>query len=231
MTIAITIDEVPEEQEVQQSLAPILEEARGIVVQTKEQHAAALEIIKRCGQTEKQVLGLFAKPKGDSHTAWKSIVAAEKSLLAPLREAKRLAGDKCSEFEREQERIRLEEQRLLEEAARKAEEERVLAEAAAAQDAGDYELAEQIVSEDIEVPVVKVEAKTAHVDGVSSRTLWSAEVTDKVALLEFVLANRQFANLIEPNTSALNALARSLKAEFKIPGVRAISKTSRAVRL
>jgi hypothetical protein len=230
MSINITIADVPEEREVQSSLAPILEEAQYLVVETLAQHEIALNCIKRCSATEKQVHDLFRKPKTDANRAHKSIVAAEKTLLAPLLEAKGVLNTKCTAYEQEQERVRRDEQRLLEEKARREEEDRLLQDAMQAQEAGDAELAEQIINEEIETPVVKVEANTAHVEGVSSRELWSAEVTNKAALLRFVLEHPEMLNLIEPNMPALNGLARSMRREFKIPGVRAISKTTRAVR-
>jgi hypothetical protein len=80
-------------------------------------------------------------------------------------------------------------------------------------------------------PIAPVLAAAPKMDGAHETGRWSAEVTDKAALVAFVAANPMFLHLLDVNAMALNAQARSLKDAFQIPGCRAIKKvglTSRA---
>jgi hypothetical protein len=73
----------------------------------------------------------------------------------------------------------------------------------------------------IAAPVVLTTAAPSKVSGISSRKVWKAEVFDMPALIKYVAANPQFANLLEPNMTAITALAKSLKAQMTVDGVRA----------
>ncbi len=60
--------------------------------------------------------------------------------------------------------------------------------------------------------------------GVHTRTTWHAEVVDLPALAKACAESGELIHLIEPNMTALNAMARSLKEGFATPGVRAVSE-------
>ena len=87
---------------------------------------------------------------------------------------------------------------------------------------GDTQLradAEALIAEPVYVAPVQVEKATPVVSGISYRTTYSARVTDKAKLVAFVAANPSFLNLVQADSVALNALARSLKTGMQIPGV------------
>jgi len=119
---------------------------------------------------------------------------------------------------------------VLEAEARKAEEDRLLAEATAAQDAGDTEQAQAIIDQPIMVPVVTVAPAVARVEGVGQQTRWAAEVTDKLALIKYVALHPEWVGLLDANEPNLNRLAVSQREAMRIPGVRAVSRTIRMVR-
>ena len=60
-------------------------------------------------------------------------------------------------------------------------------------------------------------------NGIAYRETWSAQITDLHALVKFVAAHPSHLGLLTANTAALNAQARSLKGQMRIPGVQAVA--------
>jgi hypothetical protein len=58
------------------------------------------------------------------------------------------------------------------------------------------------------------------VPGVSFRETWRIEVVDKLALVKAIAARPDLVNLVDPNQTALNHLARAHKNTLELPGVR-----------
>ena len=94
--------------------------------------------------------------------------------------------------------------------------------------------AEAIRSEPIVAPMVHVAPQVAEVKGVSTKSTWSAEVTDKAALIRHVAARLDsdpgIASLLDPAMPALNRLAVSQRAELRVGGVRAVEKRGISIR-
>ena len=68
------------------------------------------------------------------------------------------------------------------------------------------------------------------VGGVSQRTTWSAQVVSMEQFITHVAAHTEHTHLLQPNSTALNQLARALKDKMRIPGVRAVPSVGTAVR-
>jgi hypothetical protein len=110
------------------------------------------------------------------------------------------------------------ERRLAE--ARKAEEDRRVAQAAELELLGRGEQAQALLDKPIIVPVPEtVRFAVPKVSGVVNRTSYSAVVTDLQLLVEYVAQHPDQIGLLQPNQTALNALARALKTNARIPGV------------
>ena len=168
--------------------------------------------------------------------------ATRKSLVAPIDEARTRAQalfkpplDYLAKAEAIIKRKMLDyqaaERRLAEEAARReAERLRKLEEAKAvrAEKRGDTERAEDLRSEaqDIFVPT----RPATSVAGVSTREIWSAELTDIKALCAAVVSGAAPAELVQFNQTAGNRLATALKGSVSYPGVRFVATESMAVR-
>lgn len=75
-------------------------------------------------------------------------------------------------------------------------------------------------------PIIHMEA--SKVAGISTREVWSAEVTDKMKLIRAVAAGDAPAELLDVNMSTLNRLAKALKGGLSYPGVRAVSEKNMA---
>jgi hypothetical protein len=220
----------PDTAELSRDSHASIQEANALVVTSREQHEAGLTAYRTLGGVEKRIVDLFEAPKKAAHRAHKEITKAEKTLLAPVKEAKLIINKKLAHYEDEQDRIRKAKQAEAERKAREAEEEERLRAAQEAQDAGRDREAEEIISAPIEPPMVHVEPETAKVEGVSTQKRWSAEVTNKMALVMYVAANPDYIDLLNPDQPNLNRLAVSMKQNLNIPGVRAVSKTVRPVR-
>ena len=173
----------------------------------------------------KEIEATFGPHKDAAHKTWKGLVAEEKRHVDPVEEAKRLIKSKRITYDTEQTRIRKAEEARLQAEARRMAEEAALRDALAAEAEGRPEEAAAILDEPVTVPTVTI-AKTTPSAGVGGaiREVWSAEVYDLHALVAAIVEGKASMGLIEPNQTALNGLARSLKSNMRVAGVRAISR-------
>jgi hypothetical protein len=207
------------------------DKARAFVITTQETlelAANALKGIKGLRAEIEEVFGPNIKRWFDGHRA---AVAERKKVEEPLTEAESIIKRNISGYQQEQERIRQEEERRL----------RLVAEEAArqqrARELADLEATKPTVEEyvavaerPLEVAPIYAAPTVQKVQGVSSRESWKAEVTDLGALIGFVAQNRQYVNLLEANTTAVNAMARSLKSAMSIPGIKVYNEAVVSVR-
>jgi hypothetical protein len=112
------------------------------------------------------------------------------------------------------------------EAEARAAREAAEAEAAELRAAGKEDEADAVVYEAATAPVAIVAtAEPPKAAGVSATGRWQAEVTDKLALIKFIAEGKAPVGWLDVNMPALNAEAKSKKAEMAVPGVRAVQKT------
>lgn len=206
--------------------------AKAMTVRTVEEHGIGLEFLRSIAGAQKAVKDLFAPSKRAADVAHKEIVKAERSLLDPLEAARGLVGMKCATYTEEERRKAQAETLRLKAIARKEAEDRALAEAQAAEEAGDKGLADEILSAPAPPPPpVHVAPKVAELRGVYERETWSAEVVDKAALVRFVAEHfEEWSHLLDPVMPQLNGLARAQRDMMRIPGVRAVRTVGQSVR-
>lgn len=178
----------------------------------------------------------------------KEIDTLRMSMTRPLDDAKakimsffRPATDKLNDaatiisrtmitWETEQERIRKEAQAKAEEAARKRSEDENIALAAELERSGDTELAEQVLTSQVEVAPVKIASSVPRTATAFSRETWSGEVTNLMELVKAIAEGKAPISLVQANMVAINGVARSLKSSMKYPGIRAVSSKSMTSR-
>lgn len=211
-------------------LSPIVARAEQMLVVDRASHEAGQLFLADLRRAEKSVRVRIDPIIDTAHKAHKQLTALRADVLRPIDGARQLVEGKLTAYEREEQRKAAALRLAAEAAARKAAEERALLEAIEAEDAGDIVAAEQIIAEPVVTPIVKIETQTAKVEGISTRTTYSAEVTDLGALVAYVAANTSALNLIMPNMPALNSLARAMREQMTIPGVRAVATQTKAVR-
>lgn len=160
----------------------------------------------------------------------KSLIAKKKTICAPFENALKSISAALVRWDDEQERIRLAEQRRLEEEARKQAENDRIAEAEAMKAQGaDKETIDAVLDAPIEVTVPVVAAPTyAKSSAVVMRDKWGGEVTDLFKLVQYIAKNKQHLNLVQINQPALTQLSRALKDSMSIPGIKAVNKRGAA---
>lgn len=140
----------------QEEVTDVLATAKGLVVKSNDDYKLADANCKALLELKKKIQADFRDSKDNAYAAWKSIVAQEKGHLDGIDEARDIYKNKMARYDDDQERLRLADQRRLEEQARKLAEEQALAEAVAAEARGDDEQAAQIMKAPVEAMPVYV---------------------------------------------------------------------------
>lgn len=211
----------PQEQQFEQSALSIRDEAKAIQIVDQDSYDIAASKFQGVAALEKEIIDHYRPMKDAAHKAHRAVCDAEKGILEPVQDAKRLLSRSIGVWDEQQERIRREEQRRLEEEARKRADEEALANAIDAEQSGaDAEEVEAVLSSP--VPVQKVTAAPTYNKQVSTREIWSGEVVSLLALVKAAAANPAYLCYLQANESALGAAARSQKTLFSIPGCKAV---------
>jgi hypothetical protein len=192
-------------------------------------YAASLRI--DIASLEREIVDYHKPLKKAADEAHKAICKAENRLLEPLKQAKVILNLEIAAWTQAQERIRFEAERKAQELAHKQEEEARLALAMQAEEMGaTEETAQEILETPLAMPAVVVQPTFNKLAGVSTSQRWRAEVVDLKALCRAVIEGKASIELIQPNTTALNTLARAMKGTLNIPGVKAVPETAVIVR-
>lgn len=224
---------IPEIYEVETKALSLVEQAGMVKIEDTKSYEVAGFLWKTIGDVIVEVKDTFDPICDAAHKAHKAATDKRSKYLDPLqsahKEVKRLMGT----WESEQERIRLAEQKRLEEIARKEEEDRRIQEAIEAEEqaksngATAHEAAQEaeaIINEPIYVPPVVLPKETPKVKGLSFREVWSAEVFDIKALCAAVAYGKVSLECVMGNMPVLNKMANALKSTLNVPGVKATSR-------
>jgi hypothetical protein len=214
-----------ETPEFEQSALSVRDEAMLIVITDQPSYDAAAAKFTAVTALEKEIAGHYAPLKQKAHESHKAICDAEKTMLGPVQDAKRILSRAIGAFDEEQERKRREEQRKLEAEARKREEEERIAAAVEVEQMGaSEEEVEAVLS--TPAPAMKIQAPPTYqrAAAIATREVWSAELTDFPALVKAATENPAYLIYLEANTTQLNSTARSQKSAMRVPGVKAVSE-------
>lgn len=218
MTLALVVDSGA----VVEKALTFPDRAKALRITDAQTYEAACDFLKGIKALRMEIAETFDPHVKRAHEAHRALLKEKADAEAPLAEAERIAKSALVVYDQEQERIRRIEQQRQQAELRRQEEERRLAEAVALEDAGEQAEAEALIEEPIAVPTVAVAPSTPKVSGISYRETWGASVTNLHQLVKFVAANPSHVGLLAANMPALNAQARSLKAQMQIPGVEAV---------
>lgn len=218
-----------------------LQVAKDFKITNPEQFTKAGEMLKSIKGIMKQIADTFDPIIKKAHEAHKEAVAQRKKHEEPLQQAEGIYKQAMLTYQNEQERIRREQQARLEEAARK-EREKLEKQAETALAKGKTEKAAELQTRAATVATPVVAISTPKVSGIGTVTRYSAKVTNPAALIEAIAGGRRMgaprpagqtferrrtasapSNLVEPNTTVLNALARSMKEGFSYPGCQLVT--------
>jgi len=235
-------DAISQVEVVKQEVLPIPEEAKRIIIKDQTSLARANLLFLQIKVLRKKIDDTFSPIIAAAHRTHQEAITQRKMVEEPLILAEKYLNGQVTEYKRKQDRLRAEEEeknRLealrLEAERRQKEEDDRLAQAAILEASGAKEEAEALVSEAIEEKEKPIEVYVpppvtpkVELNGATVKVYWKAEVTDLKALCKAIAEGRAAVNLVEPNMTALNGMARSLKKEMNVPGVKAVSTTSMA---
>jgi hypothetical protein len=162
-------------------------------------------------------------------------------------EQRRIAEQAVLEEAARQERARLEQEAAARDAASRAEAAEIQRKADEAAAAGKAEDAARLASEAqsrveqgaaevtmlqqtamlVSAPVAAAPRVTA---GVSTRKVWKAEISDKLALIRYVAEHPEYVDLLDANMPAVNKIVLALKANCPLAGVRVFEDAVIAAR-
>ena len=209
-----------ETKEVGNRAVSILDTAKTVKVVDPETYTAAGFIWKSLKDMMKEVDEAWDKNIKLWHEGHKNALADKARYYQPLDTASRTVKKLMSDYNLAQERIRIAEQRRLEEIALKAEEERLLQEAivteaeARASGASKEEAAQEaaaIIEKPVYVPPIIIPKEVPKVMGMSFRIIWKFRIIDVAKI------PREY---LEPDMVKIGGVVRSLKGQTNIPGIR-----------
>ena len=212
----------------------------------REAHEHHDDVIKKAYAAHKAAVAMLKRieePLDDADRILRRKLAKWTDEQAAI-EAARLAEERRKEEERraqELEAMRLELEAKQKAALEEAERQIELAEASGAKPqeinnlvvelerSVDGAMAQEraIVEEAMRAPIAPVTVTPTYqaAKGISTPKRYSATVTNKRTLIEFVAMNPQYLSLLEPNQSALDKLARALENNYHIPGTQLVCTT------
>lgn len=169
----------------------------------------------------------ITKPLLDAQRAVNALFKGPADMLA---EAERIVKNGILVYQATEERKRREAEAAAAEAARK-EREKLDAQAAKHEAAGRTEKAAALQATAAAIPEhVSIASSAPKITGLSTKSVWKAEITDKAALVAYIAAHPEWLHLVDVNMTAINGLARSQKSALLIPGVKAVEEKQLASR-
>lgn len=205
--------------------------------------AQAEDLLKALAEAERRVHDFMDEDISRAHAAWKGLTEKRAGFLKPLEAARKTLGARYATFARQQAERDEAARRERELEAQRAEQERLAAEAAqleaAAAEAADPRQADRLAQEAAEVrqeaatverPVLPVQRTVAPAKGISTRSNWTAQVDDKLALVKAVAEGKVSLEALEPNMVYLRQRAKADKGAFVAPGVRVYDAAGVSVR-
>lgn len=210
---------------------PIVESAKTVLITDLPSYELAVQHGRALQFAEKSLGEFFTPVKKEIDSVKKVVLEAEKADIGTIQIAKQELGSKVQTWDKEQARIREEEQRVLREQARKEEEERRLAEAIELEAQGDKEEAGRILDAPVLPPPVIVQSVVQPtVAGKVSRKTYKAQVTDFKLLVKSVVQGQVPYEALKADDVFLNRQAVGFREGLNYPGVTVVATESTSFR-
>ncbi len=210
----------------------VVERARILTIRTAEDAERAAELARAIRELRAEAEAHHRPVIQAALEAHRRALDALKRIDEPLREAENLVKRALAEWTAEQERLRLEAERRAREEAERLRLEAIEAQIEAMESAGasPQEIQAAIAAAESSPVIAPRVPSPVRPSGVSTRRIYRAHVHSLIELVRWVAENPSHENLLEPNQSALNALARAQGTALSIPGVRVVVEDVVAVR-
>jgi len=214
----------PEINETTNKALTIIEDVRSISIVTVDDYRFAQGLMKTVKDRMKELTDTRMEQTRPLNESKNKIIAFFSVPLQKLNDARNYLNTIMVKWTEEQEANRREEERRLQEGARKRAEEEALRQALEAEAAGEKEEAEAIIQEPVYVPPIRVMSEVPKSKESHIRETWSAEGFDLMATVKAIAEGKAPLQAIEYDMTFLNGQARSYKQSLNIPGVRAVSR-------
>lgn len=217
------------EQSLGQEVSLVERNAMSVIITNDADYEAAVEITRSVKQTQKKVKEYWEPLRASTYKAYTDVMAKKKQMTDPLDKAEKILKGKISTYAAQKERERREQEEAARRAAQ-AEMDRKLAEAAAAEKAGDtfgaeMAMAEAEIMDDAAASII-VGTKAPKVDGMSTTKTWVIKNID-ASKVPIDIAGV----VIRPvDEKAVLALIKATKGAVKIPGVEYEETVSVSIR-
>lgn len=212
---------IVEQQKVTELALTWPQRAGALAIASPATYTEAGEMLKGIKALRKEVDAAFDPIITAAHAAHREACSQKKRAETPLAEAETILKRGLIAYDTEQDRLRREEERRLQELARQAEETRRLDEAAALEREAStmadlnegFQLrreAEALLEQPIVAPVVVLEKTTPKVSGISYREVWRFRITDATKIpREYLAVDEQ----------KIGGVVRAMKGQTNIPGI------------
>lgn len=209
--------------------ADVLTAVATVVVQSQESLDKANDVLQSVLNARKRVEDFFRPDIDRAHKLHKSLLASLQKFAGPLDEAERIVKRKIGVYLREQDRLRLEAERLRVLAEKKAERiaEKGIDEAHKKLADGDDEAADAVVIDahakaEAALATAPVVPDKPVAENISLRKLWRFEIVDAA------LVPREYC---KPDEVLLQKIVSHTKEQTRIAGIRVYAETSVAAKV
>ena len=189
----------------------IIKQATELIIKTEPDNTKAVGLLGLIRGARNRVIDVFKPSKSAAKSAYDEIRKLEGLFLNPLETAEETVKEKVGAYVQAENERREEMQRKADERYQKSVDRAV-------------EKGKPITQAQVIIP------KGTAPGNASYRTIWSAVVTDLKALCKAVAEGTVPLEAIQPNMPVLHAMARASKEAFNVPGVKAVSSVSTAIR-
>ena len=208
-------------RELETRAVTLVDQAKALDIVDRQSYHLAAERLLGVAELRREITAHHAPMKKAAHTAWQETIAAEKKLLEPVEQAERIYKSGIATYESEQRRIEAEARAKAEaEARRQVEEAREREIQQAENEGADAQEVAAMIAAPLVVTPPQVEPSFQHAKGVSTAMNWKGQVTSLESLVKAIAAGQANVNLVKPDESAINALARATRGTLQIPGIR-----------
>lgn len=217
MTEPVTLPALPDAHQYEKEVSTWEATANDLVVSDQSGLELAGTHLMLVAALRKEIDATFDPIIKKAHEAHRAAIGAKKRHDDPLAAAETTIKRKSGTYMAQEEARRRQEAAEAARKARELEEERRLAEAAELEAAGQAEAAAEIIDEPLPPPPPpKMERPKAA--GVQSRKTYTARVVSASKLIEAVALGDAPTAFLKIDQAKLNAHARTMKDEFKVPG-------------
>jgi hypothetical protein len=206
-----------------QGVPALVEAARAIRITTENELRAANEFLRvQCKALRAEIASGPGLAKSAAWESYQVALAVFNRYDKPAEEAERIVKLAISTYSRQR---REEAEREIAErrkAAQKLAEDERLARAVLLENQNRGAEAVALLEKPLAVPAMAASRAVPKMEGTSITTTWRGEVTDFAELVKAAAADPQYLNLLLPNGPAINALAKAMKSNLRVPGLLAV---------